>query len=195
MGDAGASTLAAVLNETNITNLKCAAAPEVFAFVSAPVDTPTLSLFPSYSSLAVSETTTSEPRAPLRWLPSSTRRRSPTSSALPPPKCLLSCQRPLTRLLSQCTHLANPLQSFWQRLRPAKGCQARGGAEPDTNYQPAVRCDLKPQRTAFVSTPIDTPTLSPFPSCPSLTVSEATTSEPRAPLRWLPSSTRRRSPI
>ena len=46
IGDKGATALAAVLNETNITNLKCAAAPEVFAFVSAPIDTPTLSPFP-----------------------------------------------------------------------------------------------------------------------------------------------------
>ena len=35
----GTSVLAAVLKETQITNLKCAATPEVFAFVSAPVDT------------------------------------------------------------------------------------------------------------------------------------------------------------
>eukprot|EP00964_Phaeocystis_antarctica_P119624 scaffold83337_cov64-Phaeocystis_antarctica.AAC.5 len=40
IGAEGASALAAILNETKITNLKCAAAPEVFAFVSAPVDTP-----------------------------------------------------------------------------------------------------------------------------------------------------------
>ena len=36
----GATALAAVLNETNITNLKCAAAPEGFTFLSAPIDTP-----------------------------------------------------------------------------------------------------------------------------------------------------------
>ena len=39
IGAEGATALAAVLKETKITNLKCAAAPEVFAFVSAPVDT------------------------------------------------------------------------------------------------------------------------------------------------------------
>ena len=99
---------------------------------------------PSCPSLAVSEATKSEPRAPLRWLPSSTRRRSPTSSAPPPPKCLLSCQRPLTRLLSHCTHLAHPSQSFQQRHRSARGGQARGGAESDANHQPEVRCDLEP---------------------------------------------------
>ena len=40
IGAEGATALAAVLKETKITNLKCAAAPEVFAFVSAPVDMP-----------------------------------------------------------------------------------------------------------------------------------------------------------
>ena len=46
IGDEGASALAAVLKETMISNLKCAAAPRVFAFVSAPIDTP-----PSLGSL------------------------------------------------------------------------------------------------------------------------------------------------
>ena len=45
IGVEGASALAAVLKETMITNLKCAL-PRVFAFVSAPIDTPTLSPFP-----------------------------------------------------------------------------------------------------------------------------------------------------
>ena len=36
--DTGASALAAVLKETQISDLKCAAAPRVFAFVSAPAD-------------------------------------------------------------------------------------------------------------------------------------------------------------
>ena len=52
MGDEGATALAATLKETKITNLECAAAPEVFAFLSAPVDTPLLShRFPSCPSL------------------------------------------------------------------------------------------------------------------------------------------------
>ena len=34
----GASALATVLKETKISNLECAAAPRVFAFVSAPAD-------------------------------------------------------------------------------------------------------------------------------------------------------------
>ena len=95
IGAQGATALAAILNETKITNLKCAAAPKVFAFVSAPVDTPTLSLFLSYPSLAVSDATTSEPRAPLCWLPSCTRRRSPTSSAPPPLEAFAFVSAPL----------------------------------------------------------------------------------------------------
>ena len=39
IGAEGASALAAVLKETKITNLKCAAAPKVFDFMSAPADT------------------------------------------------------------------------------------------------------------------------------------------------------------
>ena len=48
IGDKGVTALAAILNETNITNLKCAAVSEeeVFAFVSEPIDTPALSPFP-----------------------------------------------------------------------------------------------------------------------------------------------------
>ena len=36
--------LAAILKETKITNLECAAAPEAFAFLSAPTDTGVLGL-------------------------------------------------------------------------------------------------------------------------------------------------------
>ena len=35
----GATKLAAILNETKITTLECAAASQVFAFLSAPIDT------------------------------------------------------------------------------------------------------------------------------------------------------------
>ena len=45
IGAEGASALAAILKDTQITQLKCAAA-RVFAFVSMPIDTPTLSLSP-----------------------------------------------------------------------------------------------------------------------------------------------------
>ena len=40
IGDEGVAKLAAVLKETKISNLEYAAAPRVFAFVSAPLDTP-----------------------------------------------------------------------------------------------------------------------------------------------------------
>ena len=42
IGDQGASALAAILKETKITSLGCAAT-RVLAFLSAPVDTPVLS--------------------------------------------------------------------------------------------------------------------------------------------------------
>ena len=37
LGDKGITALAAILNETQITHLRCADIPVVFAFVSAPV--------------------------------------------------------------------------------------------------------------------------------------------------------------
>jgi hypothetical protein len=73
--------------------------PRVFAFLSMPIDTPTLSPSPPHPSLAVSEATRLETRAPPRSPPSSRQRRSLTWSA-PPPECSLSCQRPLTRACS-----------------------------------------------------------------------------------------------
>ena len=68
IGDKGASALAAVLKETRISQLKCAAAPIVFAFMSAPVDTLTLPPSSLRPLFAVSNSTRSEPRALLRSL-------------------------------------------------------------------------------------------------------------------------------
>ena len=95
--DEGASALAAILKETQITNLECATAPECLLLCQGPLTPLLFHRFP-YPSLADSSAMASEPRAPPRSLPSSTRRRSPSSSAptTPKPKCLLSCQRPLT---------------------------------------------------------------------------------------------------
>ena len=45
IGDEGASALATILKETQISNLGCAAA-RVFVFLSAPIDTPILSPSP-----------------------------------------------------------------------------------------------------------------------------------------------------
>ena len=79
LGVASAIIIASCIKENRVLKeLQCAPA-RVFAFLSVPVDTPTLSLLQSYPSLAVSGATTSEPRAPLRSPPSSRRLRSPTS--------------------------------------------------------------------------------------------------------------------
>ena len=78
VGVPGAIVLSKLLpSATAITSLKYACHANVFAFLSAPVDTPTLSPFPSCPSLAASHTTTSERRARPRSRPSSRRRRSP----------------------------------------------------------------------------------------------------------------------
>ena len=72
------------LKGSAVTSLECAATLQVFAFLSAPIDTPTLSPFPSCPSLAVLAATTLEPWAPPRSPPSSRRRRSPPWGKPPP---------------------------------------------------------------------------------------------------------------
>ena len=129
--------------------------PRVFAFLSAPVDTPTLLPSPSHPSLAVSEATTLESRAPPRSLPSSRRLRSPTSSAPPHPECSLSCQRPLTLLLSHRSHPAphpqSRAQSHWDRGRLRARCRPQGYED----HQPQVRRCLR-DVFDFTSAPVDT---------------------------------------
>ena len=95
IGAEGAIALAAILNETNITNLECdPRPPKCLLLCQRPLTRPSCP-----SALTVSQATNSEPRAPLCSLPSSARRRSPTSCAPPLPSTrLLSCQRPLTHL-------------------------------------------------------------------------------------------------
>jgi len=75
IGDKGASALAAILKETQITNLKCAAA-RAFSFVSMPLDTAALSPPPLRPSLAVSAATTSASTVARQLLPCSRTRRS-----------------------------------------------------------------------------------------------------------------------
>ena len=80
IGKEGITVLAAILKETEITELKCAAAPECLACLLScqrPL-THLYSPFPFCPSLAVSISTALEARASLRSLPSSTRRRSLT---------------------------------------------------------------------------------------------------------------------
>ena len=118
--DEGVTAIAAVLKETKITTLECAAAPEeVFARVSAPIDTPTLSPFPI----------------------------------------------PLPR-------------SLWGNGIGAEGVSALGAILNETKIT-ELKCAPVPEVFAFVSAPIDTRLLSPFPSCPSLPGSEATGLETR----------------
>jgi hypothetical protein len=97
------------------------------------------------TSLAVSKATISEPRAPPRSLPSSRRRLSPASSAPPPAKCLLSCQRPLTRLLSHHPHPTPRSQSHRQQHRRRRWqgscCRAQGHAD----HYPEARATHTPR--------------------------------------------------
>ena len=60
LGVASAIIIASCIKENGVLKeLKCAAAPEVFAFVSAPLDTFALSLYPPCPSFAVFSTTAS----------------------------------------------------------------------------------------------------------------------------------------
>jgi len=132
----GASALAAVLNETEITHLRCAAAPE----------------------------------------------------------CSLSCQCPLTRLLSHYPH-PTPRSQSRRQLHRRPGClRACCRPQGDEDHQSLVR--RHPRVFTVLSAPIDTlATLSPSPLLPSSAVSGTTRSEIKAPPRSPPSSRRRRSPI
>ena len=97
IGDKGASALAAILKETQITNLKCAA-PRAFAFVSMPIDTP-----PSLGSLADNQlcglnndgegTYTAEG---ITKLCEGLKGSAVTSLECAAAPCSLLCQRPLT---------------------------------------------------------------------------------------------------
>ena len=50
----GITKLCEGLKGSAVTSLECAATPQVFAFLSAPIDTPTLSPFPSCPFFACS---------------------------------------------------------------------------------------------------------------------------------------------
>jgi hypothetical protein len=101
IGAEGATALAAILKETQITSLGCAAA-RVFAFVSMPIDTAT----PHLCSLCLNElcgldrwgngTYTSEGITKLCEALKGSAITSLKCAAAP--ECSLSCQRPLTHL-------------------------------------------------------------------------------------------------
>ena len=119
--------------------------PSVCFRVSA-IDTPSLSLFPSYPSLAVSNATASKTRAPLRLLPSSTRRRSQTSSEPPPPKCLLSCQRPLIDTPTLSPFPILPLaRSLWGNNIRAEGASALAAILKETKIT-TLKCAAAPAK-------------------------------------------------
>ena len=80
IGDEGASALVAILKETQITNLKCAAAPKVFAFVSAPADTHSMLPLLAVSTATRFRSTSSKERS----RPSGSTSRARGSGSPPP---------------------------------------------------------------------------------------------------------------
>ena len=110
--------------------------PQVFAFLSAPVDTPALSLPTSHPPVAVSGPTKSETRAPPRSLPSSRRRRSPPWGVPLPLFAFVSA--PLARLLSHRSHPAPRLQYRAQRHQSRGRLRACGHPQGDADHHPEV---------------------------------------------------------
>ena len=161
--------------------------PSVRFRVSA-VDALALPSFPLRPWLAVSLGTGSETRAPPRSQPSSRRRRSPTWSAPPPKRSLLSA--PVDTLALSPS--PSSLGSLGGNSIGDEGASALAAVLKETNIT-KIRCAAPPV-FAFVSAPVDTLALPSFPLRPSLTVSLGTRSETRAPPRSQPSSRRRRSP-
>ena len=155
----GASALAAVLKGTKITSLKCAAAPECSFLRQCPL---TLSAPASASSapvLAVSHLTASIPSVsiptelwplsprPSRVTPRCNRSCKPPGVFEPAPECLLSCQRPLTRLHSHRSHPAPRSQSLQQRHWRQGRLRARCHPQRDEDHRPQVRC--RPRSVCF----------------------------------------------
>ena len=135
IGDEGASALAAVLKETQITTVKCAAAPEVFAFVSAPLDT-------SPSPIAVCSTTRLV-KARMRSCLSSPRCRRSSASAAPSPSRRTSTSR----------------NEVWMlRMRSCSRLTCQGTTLSGRSCAPPAH-----KVFAFVSAPVDTPHHQPLP--------------------------------
>ena len=163
--------------------------PRLFAFVSAPIDTPAYSLIVPIPPIACSISDNDigdEGASALAAILKETQIQELECTAAPERSLL--CQCPLTRLLSHRSHPAPRLQYWGQQHRGRGRLRARRHPQGDADHHPGV--SHRPRLFAFVSAP----TLSPSPLHPSLAVSETISSETRAPLRSPPSSRRRRSP-
>ena len=115
IGDKGVTALAAILNETKITNLKCAAEdlrrrPRAFACVSAPIDTPTLTvpILPLARSLG-GNGIGYEGASALAAILKETQITNLGCAAAR--ECSRLCQRPLTHLHTHRSHSAPRSQS------------------------------------------------------------------------------------
>jgi hypothetical protein len=133
IGDKGASALAAILKETQITNLGCAAA-RVFAFVSTPIDAPTLSPFPTLplAHRLRGNNIGAEGASALAAILKETQITNLECAAAP--ECLLFCQCPLTRLLSHHPHPTPHSQSRTQRHRIRGRLRARRHSQGDEDH-------------------------------------------------------------
>ena len=135
IGDEGATALAAILKETQIINLGCAAA-RVFAFVSMPVDTPHHPP-PLPCSQSLEEQPWSQRRSRSRQGPEGQLHAAITRVRRlwlePTPKCSPSCQRPLTLLT---THLRSRARSLsGNELGPKGAASLAEGLQGNSTLQ------------------------------------------------------------
>ena len=128
----GFMALAASLPECGLTSLKCAAAPSV-RFVSAPIDTPTLSPphpAPCFAVSAVNHIGAEGASALAAILKETQITTLKCAAAL---ECSLLCQRPLTRLSR--TFPAPCSQSRGQRASAPREHRSREGLKGNSTLQ------------------------------------------------------------
>ena len=133
----GATALAGILNETKITDLKCAAAPAVFAFMSAPIDTAT----PHLCSLAYNQLCGLDDNGRGNYtaegitkLCEGLKGSAVTSlECAAAPECSLPCQRPLTRLSTRPRSCAHSLSN--NSLGPEGGAALADGLKGNSTLQ------------------------------------------------------------
>ena len=137
IGDGGVTALAAILHETKITDLTCAASPG--AHLSVNIDTTSATaLFPACSQ-SCREQYRSQKRSCSRGGPEGQLDAAVAGVgllALEPAPCSPFCQRPLTRLLSRRSHRSQSrIQQHGRQGRLRARCRPQG----DEDDRPQVR--------------------------------------------------------
>ena len=80
------------------------------------------------------------------------------------PKCSLSCQRPLTRLLSDTIPAPPLIRSLYRNRIGDEGALALAAILEETQIQ-ELECAASPERSLFCQRPIDSPQHPALPPC------------------------------